>query len=99
MIWGEGGAGKTSLACTLAQWAMSDNETQRLSKHRMLPVLIEQELDNPLKETIGGQLQALISEAQAIDNDLLTNLLRQRRILVIVDHFSEMGEATRNKIQ
>ncbi|AFY32265.1 HEAT repeat domain-containing protein [Calothrix sp. PCC 7507] len=98
LIWGEGGAGKTSLACTLAQWAMSDDETQRLSKHRMLPVLIEQELDHPLKETIGGQLQALISEAQAIDNDLLTNLLRQRRILVIVDHFSEMSEATRNKI-
>ncbi|MBD2441598.1 HEAT repeat domain-containing protein [Nostoc sp. FACHB-110] len=98
LIWGEGGAGKTSLACTLAQWAMSDNETQRLAKHRMLPVLIEQELEHPLKETIGGQLQALISEAQAIDNELLTNLLRQRRILVIVDHLSEMGEATRNKI-
>ncbi|BBD60108.1 hypothetical protein NIES2109_29030 [Nostoc sp. HK-01] len=98
LIWGEGGAGKTSLACTLAQWAMNDNETQRLAKHRMLPVLIEQELDHPLKETIGGQLQALISEAQAIDDELLTNLLRQRRILVIIDHFSEMGEATRNKI-
>ncbi|MBD2170193.1 HEAT repeat domain-containing protein, partial [Anabaena cylindrica] len=98
LIWGEGGAGKTSLACTLAQWAMNDNESQRLSKHQMLPVLIEQELDHPLKETIGGQLQALISETKTIDDELLTNLLRQRRILVIVDHFSEMSEATRNKI-
>ncbi|MFQ4141498.1 PBS lyase [Chlorogloeopsis sp. ULAP02] len=98
LIWGEGGAGKTSLACHLAQWAMSDNETERLCQHRMLPVLIEQELDNPLQATIHGQLQALIGEAQPVDNELITHLLRQRRILVIVDHLSEMGEATRKQI-
>ena len=47
LIWGEGGIGKTSLACQLAQWSMSDDRTKRLCRHRMIPVLIEQELANP----------------------------------------------------
>jgi len=35
---------------------MSDNEIERLCKHRMLPVLIEQELAYSLQETIGEQV-------------------------------------------
>ncbi|MGI8503683.1 MAG: HEAT repeat domain-containing protein [Hassallia sp.] len=106
LIWGEGGAGKTSLACQLAVWAMSDDANQRISQHKMLPVLIEQELDfdvaageQPLTEAICGQLQALIGEAEPIAEELLAHLLRQRRILVIVDHLSEMSEATRKQIR
>ncbi|NEU72665.1 PBS lyase [Hassallia byssoidea VB512170] len=106
LLWGEGGAGKTSLACQLAVWAMSDDANQRISQHKMLPVLIEQELDfdvaageQPLTEAICGQLQALIGEAEPIPEELLAHLLRQRRILVIVDHLSEMSEATRKQIR
>jgi HEAT repeat protein len=106
LLWGEGGAGKTSLACQLAMWAMSDDANQRISQHKMLPVLIEQELDfdvaagkQPLTEAICGQLQALIGEAEPIPEELLAHLLRQRRILVIVDHLSEMSEATRKQIR
>ncbi|GAX41682.1 hypothetical protein NIES4075_26790 [Tolypothrix sp. NIES-4075] len=106
LLWGEGGAGKTSLACQLAMWAMSDDANQRISQHKMLPVLIEQELDfdvaageEPLTEAICGQLQALIGEAEPIAEELLAHLLRQRRILVIVDHLSEMSEATRKQIR
>ncbi|KST69385.1 hypothetical protein BC008_35255 [Mastigocoleus testarum BC008] len=106
LIHGEGGAGKTSLACQLAQWGMSDEPTQRLCKHQMLPVLIEEEIDSveterssSLQQTICGQLQALIGTAKPIPNKLLEHLLRERRILVIVDHLSEMNEATRNQIR
>lgn len=45
LIWGEGGAGKTSLACQIAKWALSEDETERLCDYQMLPVLIEEELD------------------------------------------------------
>ena len=42
LIQGEGGLGKTTLACQLALWGMADNPADRLSEdRRMLPVLIE----------------------------------------------------------
>lgn len=45
LIWGEGGAGKTSLACQIARWAFAEDETDRLCEHPLLPVLIEEEFD------------------------------------------------------
>jgi HEAT repeat protein len=106
LLWGEGGIGKTSLACQLAKWAMADSPIDRLCRHRMLPVLIEQELDfkvdkdkDPFREAIRGQLQALVDSADPIGDEFLERLLRQRRILVIVDHLSELSEATRAEIR
>ena len=105
LIWGEGGAGKTSLACQLAKWAMSDDPEQRLCKHRMLPILLEKELDLQVSEgkpafteAIRGLLKDLINSQEPIAEELLEQLLRQQRLLVIVDSFSEMSEATRKQI-
>jgi hypothetical protein len=85
---------------------MADDENDRLTQHKMLPVLIEQELDlatsegkSPLLATIQGQLQDLTNTSQPISEEFLERLLRDRRILVIVDHFSEMSEATRKEIR
>ena len=105
LIHAEGGSGKTSLACQLAKWGMSYDVNIRPAKHRMLPILIEQELDvegegnQAFVQEISGQLQVLIGESQVIPTKLVENLLRQRRILVIIDHFSEMSEATRKQIR
>jgi NACHT domain len=106
LIQGEGGVGKTSLACQIAKWAMADDENDRLTQHKMLPVLIEQELDlvtsegkSPLIATIQGQLQDLTNTSQPISEEFLERLLRDRRILVIIDHLSEMSEATRKAIR
>jgi HEAT repeat protein len=106
LIWGEGGAGKTSLGCEIAKWAMSEDQAERLCQHRMLPVLIEQDLDSeaaagkqPFIAAIQGQLQDLTDEPEPICEELLQRLLRRRRVLVIVDHFSEMSEATRKAIR
>ncbi|MEG3955036.1 HEAT repeat domain-containing protein [Microcoleus sp. herbarium2] len=106
LIWEEGGAGKTSLACLIGKWAMSDNPEERICNHRMLPVLIESELNTkvaegkqPFLEAIRGQLQDLTDTAEPISEELLEQLLKQRRILVIVDHFSEMSEQTQTAIR
>jgi HEAT repeat protein len=106
LVWGEGGIGKTSLACHLAKWAMSADRSERLAKHRMLPVLLEQELDfkvadgkDAFREAIRGQLQAMIDSAEPIADAFLEKLLRQRRLLVVVDRLSELSDSTRQVIR
>jgi len=96
LIVGEGEVGKTSLACQIAQWGLN----KQLKSHRLLPILIETELDDKktLIEAIRGQLNALIGKPENIPADLLEKLLEHQRILVIVDHLSEMGEATRKQV-
>jgi len=106
LIWEEGGAGKTSLACQVAKWAMAEEEYLRIAKHHMLPVLIEDEIvsdseeeTDSLDNAIRRQLQILCDSPKPISEELLDNLLRRQRILVIIDHLSEMTAATQAKIQ
>ncbi|KYC35889.1 hypothetical protein WA1_48625 [Scytonema hofmannii PCC 7110] len=106
LIWGEGGSGKTSLACQLAWWAISSEKTKRLCRHPMIPVLIEFDIDldvaaseQPFIRSISRQLYSLIGKAEPIPKELLEHLLRQRRVLVIVDRLSEMSEDTQKKIK
>jgi formylglycine-generating enzyme required for sulfatase activity len=96
LITGEGGAGKTSLACQIARWGLE----RHLAKHRLLPVLIETDLDDgtTLLEAVRGLLTALTHQADPLPAELVEKLLHRQRILVIVDHLSEMGAPTRNKI-
>jgi HEAT repeat protein len=108
LIWGEGGAGKTHLACLIAKWAMAEQKEERLCSHRMLPVLIEEELEepkdtstnkSPLLDAVTRQLKNLRDEEKPIPEELLKKLLEKRRVLVVVDHLSEMSEATRKAIR
>ncbi|MCH2048556.1 MAG: PBS lyase [Trichodesmium sp. ALOHA_ZT_67] len=106
LIYGEGGSGKTSLACQIAHWAMSNIPEERLCKHQMLPILLEEELNFEVKkgkkvflEAIRGALRDLVDEEDTLSEELLEQLLRKRRLLVIVDRFSEMSETTRNQIR
>ena len=115
MIVGEGGVGKTSLACQIARWGLGlveterpvvtaspdiqkrdiqEREIQKVCAHRMLPVLIEQELaGTSLLTEIREQLPRN-PDGGFIAAELMTALLQQRRVLVILDHVSEMGDDT-----
>ena len=106
LIQGEGGSGKTSLACQIAQWAIADASSIRPCNHLMLPVMIEQDLNLEvakdtvvLNEVIRGQLKNLTGQDDAPDQELVLQLLKRKRLLLIVDGFSEMSGATRNKIR
>jgi HEAT repeat protein len=97
LIRGEGGAGKTTLAFQIARWGMEGRE---LGGHRMLPVLFWQELEEKprsFEEAIRGQLEDLTEET--LSESLLDALLRHRRVLVVVECFSELSERTRRQIQ
>lgn len=100
LVWGEGGAGKTSLACQIAKMCITENAEERLLLDRyMLPILIEQELEldgnkefgSIFLKAIGSQLRALIDEREPLAEDFIIQLLRQQRLLVIIDGFSELG--------
>jgi len=106
-IGGEGDIGKTSLACQIAKWAISVDKAKRLIEEKqMIPVLIEEDLSikvtsdkSPLIETIRGHLGAMIGQIEPIPEELVIQLLKQQRVLLIIDHFSEMNESTRGAIR
>lgn len=103
LISGAGGAGKTSLACQIAKWAMSQEKDERLiPKHSMLPVLLEHDLvesgEDALKKTICAQLFNSIDAVTPISSSLLQALLEKKRVLVLIDGISEMNDVSRGAI-
>ena len=104
VIYGEGGSGKTSLACCLAKWAMAKNRTDRIRRnHPILPVLLEPEAESPgtdqdFLRLVNEQLRFVTDRSEHIADDLLGQLLKQRRVMLIIDGFSEMTQATRKNL-
>ncbi|TCI03175.1 hypothetical protein EZV61_09830 [Corallincola luteus] len=103
LIWGEGGSGKTSLACKLASIVCADEPENRPTSYPMIPILLEHESafipeqDQMLKNAVSQQLQNICDLADPPPNHLLNSLLKKKRLLVIVDHLSEMSEEIRLK--
>jgi len=70
----------------------------------MLPILLERELDmavgaDPLFDAIRRQVEDVAALDYPPDAALLEALLRRRRLLVIVDHLSEMSQTTRERVR
>jgi HEAT repeat protein len=95
---GEGGVGKTTIACQIALWAVDNDQEKRLVKdHRMLPVLLERAGNatflqdwSHFKAAIRGKLQDLIREAKPVPEWLCDKLLEDSRLVVVIDGLSEM---------
>jgi HEAT repeat protein len=97
LLLADGGSGKTSTACQIAKWAMSASASENLGGHRMLPVLIEQELgDDSFRGTILKRLADLIGDE--VPPQLFEHLLSRQRLLVIFDRFSEMSDETQENV-
>jgi HEAT repeat protein len=106
LIWGEGGSGKTSLACQIARSVMSESDIARPCGRPMLPVLIEEDLKlevgkdkSALTEEIRGRLRELTGVAKAPSLELVRHLLQRKRVLLIVDGLSELNEGTRSRVR
>ncbi len=97
-IIGEGGSGKTTLACQMALWALSDRPEERLCRDRKaIPILIESSLDRfhqewDFRSLIRTQVKVLTGASKTISDALLDQLLQTRRLIVLVDGASEMEE-------
>jgi HEAT repeat protein len=106
LILGEGGAGKTSIACQILQWATDEDPDSRLAAWRILPVIIEQDLNlevtkdkTSLTEVIRGQLKEMLELSEAPAEEMVQHLLQRKRILVVIDGLSELSDDTRNRIR
>jgi HEAT repeat protein len=96
-ILGEGGSGKTSLACQLALWGMHEQSHARLSPDIMLPVVlgpnssanIQKDL-TAFTDAIRRELQVMIGSTEPVSKELMDRLLRKKRIVVFLDGVSEM---------
>ncbi|MGH8865316.1 MAG: HEAT repeat domain-containing protein, partial [Burkholderiales bacterium] len=102
LIWGEGDSGKTALACRVAEWAVADDRSQHFTGHRMLPVLIEDEITlytgkgrHPLVTAIKDQLELTLGRSRPLTDEVLQPLLKTGRLLIIIDGYSEMTEQSR----
>lgn len=105
LVCGEGGVGKTSLACQICKWAMSNDRRTRLSQRPMIAVLLEGDYfetntkEKVLIEAVRIELRYLIDTPDTPSVELVESLLKSRRIVVVVDGFSEMKELKRKNIQ
>jgi photosystem II stability/assembly factor-like uncharacterized protein len=100
-IIGPGGAGKTSLARQLSEWAIQSGFDSGGSKHCMLPIWIDEELDTE-KKTLPviakGRLVAALPN-ETIEDELFNALLKRQRLLVVIDRVSERSSATQRYIE
>lgn len=103
LIWGEGGSGKTSLAYRIAAWGMSEYGSMRPTKHCMLPIVIEEDVSlisgndrDKLIEVIRGKLKNTIGGSEAPRECFVRELLRKKRLLLLVDGLSELSLTTRD---
>jgi formylglycine-generating enzyme required for sulfatase activity len=102
LISGEGGVGKTSLALRIASWALAGELTGRPA----VPVLVEADLqgEESLLSRVGSTLAGLTEHlgtdraTLAPGEPLVRALLERRRLLVILDHFSELGDDSRQRL-
>ena len=102
LISGEGGVGKTSLALRIASWALEGE----LTEQPVVPVLVEADLQG--QETLLSRVRStLVGLTEHFGQDratlapteaLVRALLERRRLLVILDHYSELGDESRRRL-
>ena len=96
-VLGEGGTGKSTLACQLARWSLADDPASRIAPYRIIPVLLEEETTD-LVRSVTGQLRSMVGDEEA-DPDIVLSLLRSKRLLVLVDALSECSPATQSHVE
>src|SRR2546425_12793820 len=80
---------------------MANDPDKRLHRnHAILPVFIEPEIEAPLTDEdflrlVNDQLRGLTDRLANTPEDLLRNLLKQKRVMLVLDGFSEMSQPTR----
>jgi chaperonin GroEL len=97
VVMGGGGTGKSTMACQLGLWALKREIKDRPHTHRMIPIFIEEETDD-LFATVLSHLNQMVG-ADEVTPEIVMNLLKQKRLLIIVDSLSERTAKTQQHIE
>ncbi|MFN9661769.1 MAG: NACHT domain-containing protein, partial [Cyanobacteriota bacterium] len=94
LLSGDGGAGKTSLAFAIARWWLEGKPAGVVR----LPVLIETGLAQA--ETVAHKVRSWLRDhlSEPPEAELVEALLRERRLVPILDHVSELSPAARQRL-
>lgn len=102
LIYGDGGSGKTNLACQFARWAISGS---LFEKHLAFPVFLEENFEN-LQTEIKNKIKELLmckknnkAKLNTISDALQKELLKTKRVVLIVDGISEHDEKNKRQIR
>jgi hypothetical protein len=97
-IVGRGGNGKSFLAMECGRWAADSSSPARLVDHPMLPILVDEE-SSDLLATIQGKFFYWLGEKEKPNVLLLRALIREKRLLLVLDRTSERSAATKEHIR
>ena len=95
-ICGPGGSGKTTIAAQIARWSCSEDPEDWVFGHRTIPVWIDSETTDLVKD-VDGELRALVAPEE-LEDDIVHALLVNQRLLVIVDGLSERARKTQEHV-
>lgn len=103
LIRGDGGIGKTSLACQIGRAILDSDRTGTMS-HPSIPLLIEHSIPgvgtvDAFVEYLSAQLREVVNESAPISVEFCASLIRSKRVVVIVDQLSEMDLETRAAVE
>ncbi len=97
-IQAEGGAGKTTLAYRIAKWVCSPESVDE-NESFMLPVLIEGNLLGHDPHCKRPLFHAVQHRLPPVEDAVLDLLLEKGKILVVMDHLSELSEEDRTCVR
>jgi hypothetical protein len=95
-IIGPGGSGKSTLAIQIARWALDKPGEKSLTVHRMLPVWIEEDFSD-LPALLRDKFRIWLGEE--VEPNFLEVLLKKKRLLIIIDGFSERDKPTQKLVR
>ncbi|MDH5302237.1 MAG: HEAT repeat domain-containing protein [Gammaproteobacteria bacterium] len=99
LIVGEGGSGKSNLAVELGRLCL---QPQGLGAQPMLPVILDRDFkpDETITSHVSTQLHHLLDlPADCLPDEMIIALLKYKHIVLLVDHLSELSDATQEHIQ
>jgi len=102
LVTGPGGSGKTTLACQVARRALGEGGDQLRSGYKVIPLLVERDVGLDATSVDGfakfhaGLLRVAVAQSEPISSRFTLALLRNGRVMPIVDGLSERSVDSRD---